>query len=104
MTLIYDKDGKFVNKVEPAKKSEVKIEDLKKEIKENVAKDFAGFTINKAIKVDDNGVVTYHIYIAKENEKINLLYDKDGKFIKKNVQGKGPNMKKDNNKKEEPKK
>ena len=55
-------------------------------------------------KVDDNDVITYVVYMLKDNERINVTYNKDGKFIKKNSPGKRPNLKKDNPKPEEVKK
>jgi hypothetical protein len=104
MTLVYDKNGAFVKKIEPPKKTELKVAELKKEVTDNITKDYPGYTIMKAVKVEDNEAVTYHINLTKENERLNLLYDKDWKFIKKVEQGKGPNMRKDNMKPEENKK
>jgi hypothetical protein len=104
ITLIYDKDGKFLNKIVPPRRSVVKNEDLKKDIKDNIAKDYKGYTISKAIQSDDNGVVTYHISILKDNERVNLVYDKDGKFLKKIEPRKIDAQKKGNTKKVEPQK
>jgi len=76
-------------------KTEIKVADLNKAITENVAKDHAGFTIEKAFKMENNGVVTYEVKIAKGNEESILLYDKDGKFIKKEGHKAGTVVKKE---------
>ena len=95
-------------KSENKAKTEIKVADLKKEITDNIAKDYAGFKVEKAFKNDNNGVTTFNVLIAKDNEKMMLVYDKDGKFVKKNgPAAKGDNKKnevKKDTKKEEPKK
>jgi hypothetical protein len=52
-------------------------------IKDNIAKDYAGAKIERSFRVDAKGVVTYEIHILKDNAKMFLVYDKDGRFIKK---------------------
>lgn len=64
-------------------RTEVKVADLNKAITENVAKSYAGFTIKDAFKSENKGVTTYEVKIAKGNEQDVLVFDKDGKFIKK---------------------
>jgi hypothetical protein len=66
-----------------AQRTPVKVADLQKTIIDNVAKDYAGFTIKEATKVVTNNVVTYEILIVKGTDKETFLYDKDGKFLKK---------------------
>jgi len=61
----------------------VKIADLSKAITDNVAKDYAGFTIKGATCTNTNNVVTYEVTIVKGTTTETLVYDKDGKFIKK---------------------
>jgi curli biogenesis system outer membrane secretion channel CsgG len=61
----------------------VKIADLPKAITDNVAKDYAGFTIKDATCTNTNNVLTYDVVIVKETTTETLVYDKDGKFIKK---------------------
>jgi hypothetical protein len=60
----------------------VKIADLPKAIAENVAKDYAGFTIKDATCTTTDNVLTYDVVIVKDNTSHTLVYDKDGKFIK----------------------
>lgn len=68
---------------------EVKTSDLKKEITDNIAKDYAGYTIEKSFKIEKEKVITYNIVIAKGDVKSLLVYDKDGKFLKKSEKNKG---------------
>jgi hypothetical protein len=64
----------------------IKPEDLKKSIKDNIAKDYAGYTIKKAKSVSDDKSLTYHVEIVKGTTKETLIYDKDGKFVKKHAE------------------
>lgn len=65
-------------------KTVVKEADLLQPIKDNIAKDYAGAKVMKAFKNEVKGVVTYEVHItAKDGVKWTLVYDKDGKFIKK---------------------
>ncbi len=61
----------------------VKIADLPKAITDNVAKDYAGFTIKDAKCTNKNNVVNYDVVIVKGTTTETLVYDKDGKFVKK---------------------
>jgi len=57
--------------------------DLQKTITDNIAKDYVGYTIKEATKVVDDNVVTYEVVVVKETTTETLVYDTDGKFIKK---------------------
>jgi hypothetical protein len=61
----------------------VMIADLPKAITDNIAKDYAAYTIKEATSVTENGVVTYEVGLSQGSMTMTLLYDKDGKFIKK---------------------
>jgi hypothetical protein len=61
----------------------VKVADLQKPITDNVAKDYAGFTIKEASSSTANNVITYHVVVVKGTDTENLVYDKDGMFVKK---------------------
>jgi curli biogenesis system outer membrane secretion channel CsgG len=61
----------------------VKIADLPKAITDNVAKDYAGFTIKDATCTNTNNVISYDVVIVKGTTTETLVYDKDGKFVKK---------------------
>jgi hypothetical protein len=61
----------------------VMVADLQKAITDNIAKDFVGYTIKEAASVTEDKVVTYEVVIVKELTTETLVYDKDGKFVKK---------------------
>jgi hypothetical protein len=60
----------------------IKVADLPKALTDNVAKDYAGFTIKEATSVTKNSIMTYHVVIVKGTATETLVYDKDGKFVK----------------------
>ncbi len=64
-------------------KTVIKVADLQKAITDNIAKDYAGFTIKEAKSITTNNVVTYDVVIVKGTTTETLVYDKDGKFVKK---------------------
>jgi hypothetical protein len=66
-----------------AQKTPVKVSDLQKSITDNIAKDYAGFTIKEATKVVENNVVTFDVVVAKGTTQETLCYDNTGKFLKK---------------------
>jgi hypothetical protein len=66
-----------------AQRTPVKVGDLQKPIVDNITKDHAGFTIREATKVVTNNVTTYEVAVVKGTTQETLLYDKDGKFLKK---------------------
>jgi hypothetical protein len=72
-----------------AQRTTVKTTDLQKAITDNVAKDFAGFTIKEATKVVANNVTSFEVLVVKGTAQETLLYDKDGKFVKKVVKQEG---------------
>jgi hypothetical protein len=61
----------------------VKATDLPKAITDNIAKNYTGFTIKEAHKVTENNIVSYNVLINKGNTSETLVYDKDGKFLRK---------------------
>jgi len=61
----------------------VKPADLLKPITDNVAKDYAGYSVKEATSVKANNTVTYEVVLFKGVESITLVYDKDGNFLKK---------------------
>jgi len=61
----------------------VMVADLQKPITDNIAKDYVGYTIKEAASVTANSVVTYEVVVVKGTTTETLVYDKDGKFLKK---------------------
>ena len=64
-------------------KVSVKTSELQKSVTDNVAKDFPGFTIKEAFSVTKDTDVTYEVIIVKGTTSETLVYDKEGKFVKK---------------------
>jgi hypothetical protein len=60
----------------------IKVSDLQKAITDNIAKEFAGYTIKEATCVTKNAIITYHVVIENSTTRETLVYDKDGKFVK----------------------
>jgi hypothetical protein len=71
-------------------KVQVKASDLPKAITDNIAKNYTGYTIKEATKVTENKVVTYDVMIHKGTAMETLVYDKDGKFLRKMPQPAAP--------------
>ncbi len=61
----------------------VMVADLQQAITDNIAKDFVGYTIKEAASVTLKDVVTYEVVVTKGIATETLVYDKDGKFLKK---------------------
>jgi uncharacterized protein with ATP-grasp and redox domains len=61
----------------------VMVADLQQAITDNIAKDFVGYTIKEAASVTVKDVVTYEVVVTKGTATETLVYDKDGKFLKK---------------------
>jgi hypothetical protein len=61
----------------------VMVADLQKPITDNIAKDYAGYTIKEAASLTLNSVVTYEVVVVKDMTTETLVYDKDGNFVKK---------------------
>lgn len=64
-------------------KTELQESELQKPIKEHLEKHFHGFSVGKIFKVDARGTITYDICVAKGNTYEKLIYDKEGRFLKK---------------------
>lgn len=61
----------------------LKVSDLPKAITDYITKDYSGFMISGATKVDDNNVITYETVITKGSMRDVLSFDSTGKFLKK---------------------
>ena len=90
----------FALSINAQTKTPVKVSDLNKAITYNVATTHAGYTIKEAKKVEANGVITYEVKIVKGTSENTLIYDKDGKFLKREMVKAGAVEKKVASKKE----
>jgi hypothetical protein len=67
-------------------KTELKSSELPKTITDYLATNVKAYTIYKSFKVDSKGVITYDVIMTKGSDKRMMVFDKDGKFIKKGDQ------------------
>ena len=66
-----------------AQTTPVKIEDLPQTIIDNVSKNHTGYTIKEAQKIQTHESLNYRVKVTKQNSEMTLLYDKEGRFIRK---------------------
>jgi hypothetical protein len=66
-----------------AQRTPIKVVDLQKSISDNISINYVGFVIKGASKVVDDKVTNYEVIITKGTTRETLLYDNDGKFLKK---------------------
>ena len=64
-------------------KTELKTSELQKPISEYISKNFTGYSIVKAFKVDAKGIITFDVCVSKDKNHEKLFFDKDGKFERK---------------------
>ncbi len=57
--------------------------DLPTAIRDNVSKDYPGFTIKDASSVTGKSGLNYQVNVVKGTDSETLLYDNSGKFLKK---------------------
>jgi hypothetical protein len=62
-------------------KTELKPGDLPKRTTDYIAQHMKGFTIDKAYKVENKGVMSYAVIVMKGKEKHKMHFDKDGSYI-----------------------
>jgi hypothetical protein len=62
---------------------EIRPDDLPKGISAYIAKNFSGFGVDKAFKIDNKGVMSTRILISKGSDIMALTFDKDLKLIRK---------------------
>jgi hypothetical protein len=63
-------------------KTAIKTTDLNKAITDHIAKNYAGYKVVQAFKVEKNKMVTYEVLAQKETAKTTLVYNDKGGFIK----------------------
>jgi len=61
--------------------TELRFEDLMKPISENILKNYSDYEVEKIIKHDVGGIISYSVNINKDIKKRELIFDKDGKQI-----------------------
>jgi hemerythrin superfamily protein len=58
------------------------VANLQKSIKDYIAKDYAGYSIKNAFKMDHNKVITYDVNLVKGKQNVCLAFDNNGSFLK----------------------
>jgi|ERR1035437_10761524 hypothetical protein len=61
----------------------VNVDALPKAIKDNIAKDYVGYTIKDVTGGRENNHTTFEVLVAKGVAIEVLVYDNEGKFVKK---------------------
>lgn len=61
----------------------VNVADLPKSITDNISKDYPGFTVKSATSIPGKDGNDYKVAIVKGSDNETLLYNKDGKFVRK---------------------
>ena len=64
-------------------KTEIKPTNISKGLSTYMAKNFSGYEIDKAFKIDSKGVMSTQVMVSKGSEKLALTFDKDLKLTKK---------------------
>lgn len=80
MSILIDAKGK-VHEIETSLENK----ELPKAVLKNLAKDFPGYELNEAAKIERNGKTTFEAEIEKDEKKYDAIYSVSGKLLKKNV-------------------
>jgi hypothetical protein len=67
-------------------KTQMKTTDLQKGITDQIAKNYPGYKIDQAYKVESNKVITYEVNIQKDATKTTLVYNDKGTYLKSEAQ------------------
>ncbi len=66
-----------------AQRATIKVGDLPKAISEYITKDYPGYSISNAWTETKNNMMSYEVMAVKGSMKETLVFDKDGKFLRK---------------------
>lgn len=81
----FSADGKLMET-----ETEIATSALPKAVTDYVTKNYAGHKLSEASKITDaKGVVTYEAEVKKGKEEMDLIFDSNGAFVKKEVEEKG---------------
>ncbi len=64
-------------------KTEIKPTDLSKGVSTYITKNFSGYSVDKAFKIDNKGVMSTQVMVSKGSERLALTFDKELKLTKK---------------------
>jgi hypothetical protein len=71
------------SKNKASKETTVKVSDLPAAVTATISKDYPGYTVKEASSTWENNALNYHVLVAKGTETETLVFDKEGKFLKK---------------------
>jgi hypothetical protein len=71
--------------VSAQRKTPIHVFELGQSITEHLVKTFPCSLVSAAWKVNTNNVLSYEVRMVKRNMEYALIYDKDGKFLRKEV-------------------
>ena len=66
-----------------SKQTTIKVADLPHAITESIAKTHPGYTVKEATTETENNALNYFVVVTNATATETLVYDKDGKFLKK---------------------
>ena len=72
----------MVSAINAQTRTTIKLADLPKAITENIASAHQGWIAQEAFRVENKNVLTYEVLVKKATSEMNLIYDKDGKYLK----------------------
>lgn len=80
----FSADGKFLQY-----EQEMKTAGLPKTVSDYVTKNYAGYKITEAAKITDaSGAISYEAEVKKGKEEMDLIFDSNGNFLKKEIEAK----------------
>ncbi len=77
ISILFDSNGKLIEVETEIKKSE-----LPASVKETIARDYAGYKIKEAAKIDSSGTITYEAEVGKGKKNAELIFDSQGNLLK----------------------
>jgi hypothetical protein len=82
MSANFNADGKLIQS-----EQEIKTTELPKTVSDYVTKNYAGYTISEAAKITDAaGAISYEAEVKKGKEEMDLIFDSNGNFLKKEIE------------------
>lgn len=78
MSAVYDEQGVLLEA-----ETEIEASALPQAVKTTLSNDFAGYKIDEVLKAEAKGVTTYELTASKNKEEFQLVFDTNGKLLKK---------------------
>jgi hypothetical protein len=88
MSVNFDEKGNIVET-----ETEIKSSELPIEVRNSVSKDYSGYKITEAAKIESNGIITFETEVTRGKDKKDLIYDGLGVLKSKGKKDQGGNNK-----------